>query len=112
MDRIDRHRPQVHARLGPFDIAALDITPPATLFDIALHCRLALWGAEDVNERVLWGQDHIGRPKQRIRSRRKDAQLVLAAIPGGDGGKDNRSAFTAANPVGLHGLDFLWPFER
>src|SRR5215471_5352940 len=111
IDRIDRHRSQVHTRLRALNIATLDVATPPTLFHIPLHCRLTLWSTEDVHERVLWRQDHIGRPKQRIRSRRKDAQLVLASIARRHGYKSNRRALAAANPVGLHGLHFLWPLK-
>src|SRR5262245_33727651 len=111
IDRIDRHRSQVHTRLRALSIATLDVATPPTLFHISLHCRLTLWSTEDVHERVLWSQDHIGRPKQRSRARRKDAQLVLASIARRNGCKSDRCALAAANPVGLHSLHFFWPLE-
>src|SRR6185437_5070536 len=63
----------------------------------------------DVDERVFRREDHVGRSKERIGTRREDLDVELL-VPF-DGEAHGRAGGTT-DPVSLHQLDRVGPVER
>ena len=60
---------------------------------------------------MLGGQHHVGGAEEGIGTGGEDGQFVLASVLSRYGREPDGGAFAAADPVGLHRLDFLRPVE-
>ncbi len=65
-------------------------------------------GRQLVDQRVLRGEHHVGRPEERVRPGREDRQRFVATRQG----EVDLGALAASDPVGLHELDLLGPLDR
>src|SRR5581483_7457092 len=79
---------------------------PARVLYVCLDFEAALWSGKFLDERMFRGQDHERHAEDRVRPGREDLDLVATVCLEGD-----VRALAAADPVGLHRLDALWPVE-
>ena len=112
VDRVDRLRADRHPGLLALGRQALDLGLPAGLVDVGVDVGLAVGRGQLLDQRMLGRQDHEGRPEQRVRPCREDADLVTARlVVVGRDREDDLGALRAADPVRLHQADRLGPVD-
>ena len=104
---MDRPSPRVDAALlmgfgDPSTFAA-----SRSLLDVGVDCAALVGGRDAVDQRVFWGQDHIGRSEQRVGPGGEDFDLLVVAIQI----EDDASALGSSDPVALHLLDGFGPVD-
>ena len=75
----------------------------------SINSSFLLWGRQSFEQRVLWRYYCIGNPKSSVWSSREHSKRLCRIIRQRE---VELNAFTSANPVALHGLHTLWPFQR
>ncbi|MNS52788.1 hypothetical protein D3C72_855150 [compost metagenome] len=105
--RVHGHGAGERAGLLLGEIRAVQVALERGLLLVSRDGGLLGLGGDLVDERVLGGQNRVGRAEERVRAGGEDREAVLGA---GDL-EGHLGAFRAADPVALHLLDVLGPVE-
>src|SRR5699024_1078265 len=77
------------------------------LLYISIHSWFLLWFYNLFYKWMFRGQNGICRPKQCVRTRRKDNEFIVIAIDS----KGDFRPFRTPDPIALHLFNALWPIE-
>ena len=107
---VDRVGAGEHARLDLLGRHAFDLGLAARLVHVGLDLGPVLRRRQPVHQRVLWGQHDERHAEDRVDARREGSQRRLIEAVLGYVELDV-DALAAADPVGLHDVDLLWPVD-
>ena len=110
VDRIDREGPGEDAGFVLVEVAAVHVGLGGTGFLIGFDGGLLIGGGDFRDQRMLGGNDHVGRTEEGVGSGGKDGDLGLA-VGNRRHVEDDVRALAAADPVFLEQLDAFRPVE-
>ncbi len=103
------YEPEKHARFLSGEVGALHFAAGGGSAPVRVDRRALGGGREARDQRMLGGNDHIGRAKQRVRSGGEHVQRFAGQVREGE---DHLRALGTADPVSLHQLDRLGPVDQ